>query len=147
MSDPSLIGTWALRHFELRFPDGRVTHPFGEAVSGYLFYNTDGFMSAAFGSAQRCAGKSQDLADVGRREGTGFDQFMAYCGRYEVKDDRILHSVEVSSMEAWTGTVQERSYEIADGELTLLTRPLMVGSDAPTGYLVWERVEEQAAAR
>ena len=85
MSDPSLIGTWSLRHFELRFPDGRVTHPFGEAVSGYLFYNEDGFMSAAFGSAARCAGSSQDLAKVAQREAGGFDEFMAYCGRYEVK--------------------------------------------------------------
>jgi hypothetical protein len=147
MSDPSLIGTWSLRHFELRFPDGRVTHPFGEAVSGYLFYNEDGFMSAAFGSAARCAGSSQDLAKVAQREAGGFDEFMAYCGRYEVKDDRIRHSVEVSSLEAWTGTVQERSYEIEGDELTLLTVPLMVGTDAPTGYLVWERVAGQAALR
>ena len=65
---------------------------------------------------------------------------MAYCGSYEVEQDRIVHRVEVSSLAAWAGTVQERRFKIEDGRLTLVTMPLVIGADAPTGRLVWDRV-------
>ena len=66
---------------------------------------------------------------------------MAYCGSYEVEDDRVVHRVQVSSLAAWNGTLQERRFEIENDErLTLVTMPLQVGSDAPTGRLVWDRV-------
>lgn len=137
-SDSSLVGSWSLRSFELRFPDGKVAYPFGEEVRGYLFYNADGFMSAAFENARRCTSQSQDLAEAGAA--VNYDQFMAYTGPYEVEGDRIIHHVEVSSLDVWTGSVQERWFKLDGDCLTLLTTPLSVGSDAPTGYLVWDRV-------
>ena len=142
MSDTSLggrlVGSWELISFELQFPDGTVTHPFGTEVRGYLFYNQDGFMCAAFGSAARAGSNEKNLAEVGAA--AGYDQFMAYTGPYRVEGDRIIHHVEVSSLEAWTGSVQERWYKIDGERLTLHTAPLVVGSDAPTGALVWDRV-------
>ena len=138
MSRSPLVGTWALRRFELRFPDGSVTHPYGEEVVGLLMYDTTGHMSAAFGSASRHTGESSDLAEVGAK--VSYDSFMSYCGLYEVKENRIAHRVEISSLEAWTGTLQERRFEIKDDQLTLDTMPLAVGSDSPTGRLVWHRV-------
>ncbi|MCH7598466.1 MAG: lipocalin-like domain-containing protein [Myxococcales bacterium] len=138
MHASSLVGTWALRRFELCFPDGRITHPYGEDVTGLLFYDDTGHMSAAFGSAKREAGASLDLEEVGTKP--AYDAFMAYCGSYEVEQDRIVHRVEVSSLAAWAGTVQERRFKIEDGRLTLVTMPLVIGADAPTGRLVWDRV-------
>ena len=54
-----LIGTWRLVSFELRNPDGTVSYPFGKDVTGYLFYNDQGFMSAAFMGADRARPDSE----------------------------------------------------------------------------------------
>ncbi len=140
-----LIGTWKLRSFELRSGDGSVSHPFGPDVRGYLFYNEDGYMSAAFENAKRSTSRSQDLAQAGAA--VNYDQFMAYCGSYAVEGDKIIHQVEVSSLDVWTGTVQERWFKLDGDTLTLLTTPLAVGSDAATGYLVWDRLRSGAATK
>ena len=134
----SLIGSWSLRSFELHTTDGKVLYPYGEEVHGFLFYNEDGYMSAAFENAKRSTSRTDDLAEAGAA--LNYDQFMAYSGPFEVQGDRILHKVEVASMDIWTGTIQERWFKVDGDVLTLLTAPLNVGSDAPTGYLVWDRV-------
>ena len=72
---------------------------------------------------------------------------MSYCGTFEVEEDRVVHRVLMSSLAAWTGTVQERQFEIEDERLTLVTMPLMVGAESPTGCLVWDRVEPGSKAR
>ena len=48
-----LIGSWRLEAFELEMPDGSKTYPYGQDLTGYLFYNEAGFMSAAFMNAER----------------------------------------------------------------------------------------------
>ncbi|MBW2270844.1 MAG: lipocalin-like domain-containing protein [Deltaproteobacteria bacterium] len=59
-------------------------------------------MSAAFENARRVTSRSEDLAVQGAA--ANYDQFMAYTGPFEVQGDRILHRVEVSALDAWTGT-------------------------------------------
>ena len=135
--EAGLVGSWRLRSFELRLGDGSVIHPYGEDVHGFLFYNEDGYMSAAFENARRTTSRSEDLAEAGAA--VNYDQFMAYTGPYAVEGDRIQHQVEVSSLDVWTGTIQERWFKVDGDVLMLLTAPLSVGSDAPTGYLIWDR--------
>ncbi len=144
MSTNPVIGTWSLQSFELRFPDDSVTYPYGEKVSGLLMYDDTGHMSAAFGSADR-AGSDADLAEVDAK--VHYDAFMAYCGRYEVEEDRITHWVGASSLEAWTGSEQVRVFRIEDDKLFLETMPLKVAGDAPKGVLVWTRVPKIADAQ
>jgi hypothetical protein len=95
-------------------------------------------MSAAFMSAQRSGDGGEDLREAGVR--SSYDQFMAYSGPYEVAGDKIVHRVEVSSLEAWIGSVQERWYKIDGDQLSLLTTPLSVDGEAPVGRLTWHRV-------
>lgn len=134
----ALIGSWKLDAFELQATDGAISHPYGEDLTGYLFYNEDGYMSAAFMNAQR--GNAPDGELSAAAQASNYDQFMAYTGGFEVTGDRIRHFVEVSSLEVWTGTVQERWFKIDGDRLELLTQALSVGSDAPVGRLVWHRV-------
>ena len=117
--------------------EGEVSYPFGKDVTGYLFYNDDGFMSAAFMGADRARPDSDDLAETAK--GVNFDAFNAYCGRFEVKDDRIVHHVEVASLPQWQGTDQERIFSIDGDRLTLETVKLQIAAAIPTGYLIWER--------
>jgi hypothetical protein len=138
MSREALVGTWRLESFELQAPDGSVTHPYGEHVTGYLVYSAEGIMSSAFMRADRAAGGDPDLSRA--ETAPAWDTFMAYGGPWHVEGDRIRHDVEVSSLAVWIGTVQERWYKIDGDRLELLTAPLAVGDSAPVGRLVWSRV-------
>lgn len=139
-----LIGSWKLVSFELQTQDGKLIHPYGQDLAGYLFYNADGFMSAAFMNAARGRVAGNDLEAAAKT--STYDQFMAYTGPYEVSGDQIRHFVEVASLEVWNHTVQERWFKIDGDRLELLTQPLTVGSDAPVGRLVWTRVTRPAPA-
>jgi len=45
-SAPSLVGTWLLVSFEARDSTGQLQFPLGKQVSGQLFYDAAGNMSA-----------------------------------------------------------------------------------------------------
>ena len=55
MQPEPIVGTWKLESFELQAPDGTISHPYGEAVTGFLVYSPEGVMSAAFMRADRGA--------------------------------------------------------------------------------------------
>lgn len=136
----ALIGSWQLDSFELQSTDGSISHPYGENLTGYLFYNEDGFMSAAFMNAARGGAGDGELSEAAKA--STYDQFMAYTGPFQVTGDKITHFVEVSSLEVWIGTVQERWFKIDGDKLELLTAALEVGRDAPVGRLTWHRVTQ-----
>lgn len=141
----ALIGSWRLESFELQASSGELSHPYGEDLTGYLFYNDDGFMSAAFMNAARGRVGDGELSKAA--EASSYDQFMAYTGPFEVIGDKITHRVEVSSLEAFIGSVQERWFKVDGDRLELLTAPLSVGGDAPVGRLVWRRVSKNASTQ
>ena len=140
MGSGSLVGTWRLTSFELRAADGAVSHPYGPEVTGFLVYTADGYMCAAFGSADRGAESSGDLAQAG--SAANYDAFMSYSGPYEVDGDRVIHHVEVSSLQVWTGTIQERVFQVEGDCLSLVTMPLQVASESPTAHLIWSRAAD-----
>lgn len=145
MQGEPIVGTWKLDQFELQAPDGTISHPYGEYVTGYLVYSPEGIMSAGFMRAGRGSDESPDLSKA--ETATTWDAFMAYSGPYRVEGDRILHDVHVSSLAVWIGTVQERWFKIDGDRLELLTTPLAVGDSAPVGRLVWSRVPGGANPR
>ncbi|MCP4906324.1 MAG: lipocalin-like domain-containing protein [bacterium] len=83
-----------------------ISHPYGKELTGHLFYDEHGFMSAAFMNAERGHVPDGELSEAARA--SIYDQFMAYSCPFEVNGDKIHHFVEVSSLEVWTGTFQER---------------------------------------
>ncbi len=133
----ALLGSWKLVSFELRLPNGGVAYPFGPDPRGYVFYNAQGFMSAAFMGSDRVKPQSSDLADTSKT--VNYDQFNAYCGRFEVNGNRVVHHVEVASLPQWTGIDQERIFTIDGTRLSLETPPLTINAQAPTAVLIWER--------
>lgn len=46
MNKEKFVGTWKLRSFEVKLPDGSVEYPYGKSPVGYLVYSLDGYMSA-----------------------------------------------------------------------------------------------------
>jgi hypothetical protein len=72
-----------------------------------------------------------------------YDSMFAYAGTYSVAGDKIIHHVDISWNESWTGTDQIRHFELSGNTLTLSTRL----TDAATGtdayyVVVWEKVDK-----
>lgn len=67
--------------------------------------------------------------------------FFAYAGTYRIEGDRIIHDIDVSWNEAWTGTSQVRQVERRNGQLVLTTAPFRFNVDGKMSVitLLWQR--------
>ena len=140
MERESFIGTWRLVSFEVRSVDGEVSYPHGEDAVGYIIYDANGYMSVAVMAAGRPAFASDDFSGGSTEEkAAAFDSYISYCGRYEVRGDRIIHHVEVSLLPNWIGGVQERILAFNGNRLSLSTEPLLFGGKQQSAHLIWER--------
>ena len=140
MSTHPFVGTWRLVSFEIRTANGEVSYPFGEDAAGYLIYSQDGYMAASIMDANRARFASSDFrASSPEEKRAAFDTYITYCGTYEVKDDKVTHHAEISLFPNWSGTDQERFFEISGDQLTLRTPPTKFEGDEITGHLIWQR--------
>ena len=71
-----------------------------------------------------------------------FRGLTAYSGRYSVRDDRVIHHVEVSWNELWANTDQERRFIVDGDELTIIAGPDLNPRDGEMAIstLIWDRV-------
>lgn len=140
MSSNSLEGTWSLVSAITKTASGEITHPYGKNAIGYLIYSHGGYMAVAimrpdrrnFASADFRAGSSEERA-------TAFNTYVSYCGTYEIKGEKIVHHIELSSFPNWSGTDQERFFELSGDQLALRTAPLALEGVERTGHLIWHR--------
>jgi hypothetical protein len=70
-----------------------------------------------------------------------FASFLAYGGRYSLKNDSVVHHVEVASVENWVNTDLIRVLKIDGDRVALRTPPLSIGGTVQTVELAWERVK------
>ncbi len=66
--------------------------------------------------------------------------YVSYSGRYQVLADRVVHHLELCLLPNWTGTDQERFYQLGGNRLRLHAPPFVIGGIRQTAHLVWERV-------
>jgi hypothetical protein len=135
-----LIGTWTLVSVEVRNTNGMVSYPWGQAVRGYITYGQDGYMSVSFMSTDRPNFQSNDLRGGSVEEKvSAFDTYFSYCGKYEIRGEKVVHHIEVSLYPNWTGVDQERFYTFDGDRLILSTPPVVFENSEQTGYLIWQR--------
>ena len=67
----------------------------------------------------------------------------AYSGTYIVEGDKVIHDVNLSWNEAWTGTQQMRLFKVSGDELVIETTPRTAGTDTRQfiNTLTWQRTE------
>jgi hypothetical protein len=140
MAENPFIGAWRLISLEFRSANGQVNYPLGKDVHGYIIYNQDGYMSVAFMSVGRTPFNSGDLSAGGIEEKVqAFDTYFSYCGRYELRGEKVIHHIEVSLFPNWIGKDEERFYRFDNDQLILSTPPLLVDGIEQTGLLIWKR--------
>ncbi|NPV92729.1 MAG: lipocalin-like domain-containing protein [Firmicutes bacterium] len=142
MGKEAVLGAWRLAHFEYRAADGTAFKPYGEEPLGILIYEPGGYMSGMIGKKGRKNISVEDLGRISEAEKLSLAEgYMAYAGRYEVLDDRVLHSIQASFIPNWIGTQFTRFYRFEEGRLLLQTPPTNFRGRDFVGYLTWERAE------
>jgi len=140
-----LVGTWRLVSASASTASGgRHEAPFGSGPTGILTYTPDGRMTALLSYSGRRPLSSPDRISAPADErAEAFATFFAYAGRYSVAEGKVIHHVEIASMENWVNTDFVRLVEMDGDRLTLRTPPLPVGGEIRTSELVWERVKQE----
>ena len=132
------IGTWRLVSIETRKEDGSLYR--SGKRTGYLIYSVDGYMSVAFMKEGRRAFAAGDIRGGTVEEKVeAVDGYVSYCGRYDVRDNVVIHDIEVSLFPNWVGEKQERFFALQENRLILSTPLQLVGGMSLSTHLVWER--------
>jgi len=136
-----VIGTWKLQSYVREvIATGRRFNQFGEEPDGYLGYAPDGRMYAMFTRHDRIVPRDTVPTD---EEGVQLlGTMVAYAGTYTLGDKRVVHHIDISWNQAWTGTDQTRYFELDGDVLTITTAPYKSYYDGEEGrsILVWKKV-------
>jgi hypothetical protein len=137
-----LAGTWKLVSASSSTASGeRNDAPFSPSPAGFLTYTQDGRVTAMISYGGRKPLSSSDSRLAPREEeAEAFRTFLANAGRYRLDGDKVIHHVEISSIQNWVETDLIRSIKFEGERIVLLTPPAPDGGTIHTFELIWERL-------
>jgi hypothetical protein len=136
-----ILGTWKLQSLVYEaLATGQRSSPFGDHPDGYLSYSPDGRMYAIGSAEHRPNPRELIPTDAEKIELQG--SFFAYAGTYTADDEKVVHHVDISWNQSWTGTDLVRFYKLDNDTLTITTAPVQTENDGEEGkfVLVWKKV-------
>ena len=143
-SERSLVGTWKLVSVSSWTDKGdinRAAH--GPNPTGFLTYTSEGRMMVIIAEDGRKALSVADRVSAPVEErAQAFSTFMSYAGRYTFTGDKVVHHVEVASLQNDVKKDQVRSVKLQGDRLTLRTPPISRGGVLQTFELVWQRLKK-----
>jgi len=137
-----LVGTWKLVSASSSTVGGeRNDTPFGTNSAGFLTYTQDGRVTAmiSYGGRKRLS-SSDSLSAPVDEQAEAFRTFVAYSGRYTLSGDKVIHHVEISSIQDWVDTDLIRSIKFEGERIVLATPPTLDGGKIQTFELIWKRL-------
>jgi hypothetical protein len=139
----ALYGTWRLLSWSREVVGtGERSDPLGNAPHGFITYTRDGRMSSMVVRANRPRPADRATLTDGERAAL-FGSMVAMAGTFTVEGHRVVHDIDISWNEAWTGTAQIRHFSIDGNRLTIRTDPAVSPIDGKPSRatLIWEKVE------
>ena len=139
----SLVGTWKLVSTTATTDKGDVNKAVlgGEHPSGLLTYTADGRMMAIISDDGRKPLSVADRVSAPADErAQAYSTFMAYAGRYTFSCDKVVHHVEVTSLQNWINTDQTRFVTLLGNRIFLRNTPQLRGGVTVIIESVWERL-------
>jgi hypothetical protein len=136
-----ILGTWKLQSLVYEATaTGERSSPFGDHPDGYLSYSADGRMYAIGVVEDRQ--KPRDLVPKDEEKVKLQESMFAYAGTYVADGEKVVHHVDVSWNQSWTGTDLVRFYKLDGNTLTITTVRAQSAIDGEEGefILVWEKV-------
>jgi hypothetical protein len=135
-----LLGTWKLQSLVFEaMATGQRSSPFGDHPVGYLSYSPDGRMYAIVAAEDRP--KPRDLFPTDAEKVKLYETFLAYAGTYRVDGEKVIHHVDTSWNQSWTGTDLVRFYKLDGNTLTITTARAQSPFGEGQFILVWEKVQ------
>jgi hypothetical protein len=115
-----IIGTWRMLAWTRRLvASGEEGDALGPNPFGYLNYAPDGRLMVFVLRSGRPKPSTNPPSEA--EKVALFDTMFAYVGTYEVQSDRVIHSLDGSWNQLWTGTVQTRLLSFENGHLIYTT--------------------------
>jgi hypothetical protein len=110
-----ILGTWKLQSMVYEATaTGERSSPFGDHPDGYLSYSADG-RTYAIGVVEDRP-KPRDPVPTDEEKVKLQESMFAYAGTYTADGKKVVHHVDISWNQSWTGTDLVRFYEL-DGNL------------------------------
>jgi hypothetical protein len=138
----AILGTWKLVSASSSTDRGeRNDTPFGPSPKGLLTYTQDGRMTAmiSYGGRKRLSSSDSRSAPA-EEQAEAFRTFFAYAGRYTLNGDKVIHHVEISSIQDWVDTDLIRSIKFEDDRIVLVSPPTSDHGKIQTFELIWQRL-------
>lgn len=136
-----LLGTWKLKSFVREVAaTGERYNERGEHPNGYLSYAADGRMYAIITWDNRA--NPHDVVPTNEERIRLYGTMISYAGTYTMAAEKVIHHVDISWNQIWTGTDQVRFYKLEGNILTITSAPDRSPVDGREGrsILVWEKV-------
>jgi Lipocalin-like domain len=133
-----LVGSWKLVSAFSRHGAEHSGQPYGANPLGFLTYSDDGRVSALIS----CDGRNPLSIGGGTLEekAEAFDTFFAYAGRYTLEGDKVIHHVEISSIQNYVGKDLMRRVLFEGDRIILVTPPTPVNGKIQILELTWQRL-------
>jgi Lipocalin-like domain len=141
-ADNPLVGTWRLKSYVREVAaTGERYNERGEHPNGYLAYSADGRMYAIITWENRI--RPQDVVPTNDERIKLFGTMISYGGTYTFDAEKVIHHVDISWNQNWTGTEQVRFYKLDGDTLTITSALAKNFTDGREGrsILVWERLK------
>ena len=137
-----ILGTWKLQSLVFEaIATGQRSTPFGDHPVGYLSYSADGRMYAIGVVEDRP--KPRDPLPTDQEKVKLQESMFAYAGTYTADGEKVVHHVDISWNQSWTGTDLVRFYKLDGDTLTIRTARADNAFDGEEGefVLVWNKVQ------
>ena len=144
--DERLVGTWKLVSASSATTSGENNEPpYGINPVGFLTYSEDGRVTAliSYGGRKPLSIGAKTTVLL-KEQAEAFKTFLAYAGRYRLSGDKVIHSIEISSIQNYVNKELVRSVKFQGDRIVLITPPTMVNGKIQTMELVWERLDVDA---
>jgi hypothetical protein len=137
-----ILGTWKLQSLVYEATaTGERSSPFGDHPDGYLSYSPDGRMYAIGVGQDRQ--KPRDLVPTEAEKVKLQESMFAYAGTYTADGEKVVHHVDVSWNQSWTGTDLVRFYKLDGNTLTIRTARAQSALDGEEGEFILVREKVQ----
>lgn len=136
-----LLGTWKLKSYTREVAaTGERYNERGEHPNGYLSYGADGRMYAIITWDKRAA--PHDVVPTNEERVELHRTLVSYAGTYTMDAEKVIHHVDISWNQTWTGTDQVRFYKLQGNTLTITSAAAPSPTDGQLGrsILVWEKL-------
>jgi hypothetical protein len=138
--EAELYGTYALIKTTQKLVDTGQEEEF-RGEKGFITYTKEGRMFVLIVRGDRPKPESLDKMTDQQRADL-FRSLTAYTGTYKFDGKTILHNIDISWNEVWTGTSQVRHFSRDGDKIILTTNPIPRPTDGKRAVttLAWQRV-------